>query len=339
MQLNKQLIIIYWISLCIIFSSTPLFAKEKLRLKFATLAPKTLGWALQIRNILIPAFYEATDRNVSIKWYWGGLKGDDSDYIELMKQGELDGSALAGHGVILACPEMAALELPFLFQNYDEVDYVRGHMFGKFNKLAEKRGYKILFWGDQDFDQIYTTNQKIQTINDFKNVTFAGGNQFIEKLLFETIGAEQIPVRTLNISSSIRQKKANAYIGPALWVVGSQLYTSFQYITPIKIRYSPAALVITQKAWRKIPSKYYHRIQSIFDKKGNIFHENIRIDSKRALMAMEKYGLDSIEISPDNLSIIKERCHSVWNESVTKLFPEKILNEIQDHLTAFRNRH
>ncbi|MBF0450937.1 MAG: TRAP transporter substrate-binding protein DctP [Candidatus Magnetomorum sp.] len=154
-------------------ASSQVSAKSKLRLKFATLAPKTLGWALQIQNIFIPAFHEATDNKISIKWYWGGLRGDDRDYIELMNKGELDGAALAGHGVMLACPEMSALELPFLFRNYDEVDYVRERMHDRFNQLAEKYGYKILFWGDQDFDQIYSTQTSIQTLNDFKSITFA----------------------------------------------------------------------------------------------------------------------------------------------------------------------
>lgn len=335
---KKQIAILIWIFVFFILITPQLSAKSKIRLKFATLAPKTLGWALQIRNIIVPAIYEATHKSISIKWYWGGLKGDDSDYIELMNKGELDGAALAGHGVMLACPEMAALELPFLFRNYDEVDYVREHMYDRFNQLSKKRGYQLLFWGDQDFDQIYTTHQKIQRLDDFKTITFAGWNQLIEKILIERIGANQIPVKTLNISSSIRQKKANAYIGPALWVVGSQLYTSFRYISTIKIRYSPAALVLTQKAWNKIPSKYHQRIKSILDQKAPVFHEHVRADSNRALIAMEKYGLHIEHMSSENLSEIKKKCFQVWDDCQKRVVSIPILNEIQKHLSVFRKK-
>ena len=302
------------------------------------MAPKSIGWSLRIRNIFMPAFEKATDGKVSIKWYWGGLKGDDNDYIRLMNDGKLDGAALAGHGVTIACPEMSALGLPFLFRNFDEVDYVRKQMLEKFSLLAEQHGYKLLFWGDQDFDQIYTIQDPIQTVNDFKNVTFAGFYDTpIELLLIQRLGTKHLPLKTLDISSTIRQRKANAYIGPALWVVGCQLYTLFRYITPLKIRYSPAALIMTQKAWHKIPKKYQSKINQALNENGRLFCEKARIDTSRALVAMEKYGLKLIQVSPETQTAMKTLCKPIWYETADKSFPQSILDDVQEHIQAVRN--
>jgi TRAP-type C4-dicarboxylate transport system substrate-binding protein len=314
-------------------------AKKKYRLKFATMAPKAVGWSLQIRNIFMPAFEKATEGNISIKWYWGGLKGDDIDYIRLMKEGKLDGAALAGHGVTMICPEMTALGLPFLFRDFDEVDYVRKHMFKTFNELADKAGYKFLFWGDQDFNQIYTIQHPLQSINDFNGITITGWyNTPIEMLMVEKLHINLVPVRTMEINSILRQRKANAYIGPALWVVGCQLYTLFQYVTPLKMQYSPAALIITKKAWQKIPQKYHSRIQEMLSDKGLEFCKQARIDTKRALMAMDKYGLKTVNMSQDEIVTMKKLCQPIWTETTNKAFSESILKEIQRHIQTYRNQ-
>ena len=318
--------------------SSQAYAKSKLRLKFATLAPKTVGWALKIQNIFIPAFKEATDNKISIKWYWGGIKGDDIDYIKLMKKGELDGAAYAGNGVMQICPEMSALSLPFLFNNYEEVDYVRTQMSDRFKKILKSRNFRLLFWADQDFDQIYSSSKIIKSLEDFKEITFVGGyNNPIEKYLVQKLKAKLIPVRSLNSSSIIRQKKANAYIGPALWVIGRQLYTSFRYVTPINIRYSPAALIMTQKSWKKIPSKYHKKISNVLFENGMIFCKQNRIDTQRALLAMKKYGLKVMNIEPEEKKALEKKCKSVWAETNGKVYPKKILNEIKNHLKKFRN--
>jgi len=333
--IKKLLFIILFLSLIL----SPVYAKTKYRLKFATMAPKAVGWSIQLRSVFVPALEKATEGNISIKWYWGGLKGDDIDYIRLMNEGRLDGAALSGRGVEMICPEMSALGLPFLFQDFDEVDYVRKHMFKTFNQLAEKNGFKFLFWGDQDFNQIYTIQQPIQTINDFKNVTIAGlYNAPIDLLLIKKLRTNYIPVRTLEINSVLRQRKADAYIGPALWVVGCQLYTLFQYVTPLKMRYSPALLVITKKAWSKIPQKYHSNIHKILNETGQEFCKKARIDTNRALMAMKKQGLKTITISPDEKATMKQLCIPIWAEVGNKAFPESILKEIKGHLHNYRNQ-
>jgi len=333
--IKKLLFVILFFSI----TCSQVSAKAKYRLKFATMAPKAVGWSLQIRNIFMPAFEKATEGNISIKWYWGGLKGDDIDYIRLMEEGRLDGAALAGHGVTMICPEMSALGLPFLFKDFDEVDYVRKHMFTTFNQLADKQGYKILFWGDQDFNQIYTIQQPIQSINDFNTITITGWyNTPIELLMADKLNTNLIPVRTMEINSILRQRKANAYIGPALWVVGCQLYTLFQYVTPLKMLYSPAALIITKKAWQKIPQKYHSRIQEMLFDKGQKFCKQARIDTKRALMAMNKYGLKTVNMSPEEIVTLKKLCQPIWTETTNKVFSESILKEIQGHIQTYRNQ-
>ncbi|ETR65132.1 MAG: TRAP dicarboxylate transporter subunit DctP, partial [Candidatus Magnetoglobus multicellularis str. Araruama] len=225
-------------------------------LRMATLAPKNVGWAKNIRKIMHPALDRVTDGELKLKWYWNGIMGDDTDYIQKMKSGELDGAALTPTGLLMACPDMAVLLSPFLFRNYDEVDYIRNQMWPTFDSIAQKHGFKILIWADQDFDQIYSVKYKMNTWSDFQKARFAQWNGIVEEKTFAALGVTTVPLSVSEIFSALKQDMFDTYIGPAIWVVGSQLYPIFKYVNPIKIRYSPAGAVITLNVWKSLPQSY-----------------------------------------------------------------------------------
>lgn len=111
---------------------------QKTLWKMATHAPKGISYALYIDDYVSPALKRVTEGNVAFDWYYGGIMGDDEDWLAKIKIGQLHGAGIDGHGTKLFCPPMAVLNLPFLFNNVDEVAYVKKNLRLKFNKLFEK---------------------------------------------------------------------------------------------------------------------------------------------------------------------------------------------------------
>ncbi|MBW1989810.1 MAG: TRAP transporter substrate-binding protein DctP, partial [Deltaproteobacteria bacterium] len=84
--------------------------------KMATLAPKGVGWARQFENIMMPKVEEMAKGHLKFKAYWGGIMGDDEDMVKKMRVGQLDCAGISCQGANMICPEMNALQLPFLFE-------------------------------------------------------------------------------------------------------------------------------------------------------------------------------------------------------------------------------
>lgn len=331
----------------VIFLSTHVFANSSIKpedvkpftWKLASLAPKYVGWAKHIRELIHPPVSKATDGKLIPKWYWGGIMGEDKDYIDKMKIGQLDGAAFNGQGVVLAMPEMAVLELPFMFNNYDEVDYVRKKMFPKFDALARERGYIIVSWADQDFDQIYSSKYPMTSIEDFKKTKFLSWYGPAEQKVLEKLGANPIPIGVLEISPSIRQNVTNALIAPAVWIVGSQLYTTIKYVNTVKIRYSPVALFIRLEAWNKLPDEYQKNLLAIRDNEAVDFTIKARNDSTRSLEAMiKKGGVKESIMPPSEIEKMKSLLKPLWYEMAGKDFPKELLDELLGHLEDFRKK-
>ncbi len=304
--------------------------------KVGTLAPKGIGWSKQVEEILLPAIANASNGQVRLKVFWGGAIGDDASYIKKMKIGQLQAAGLSGQGARLASPEFGVVELPFLFRNYDEVDYIRDRMIHTFDYYFAQRGLKLAFWIDQDFDQLYSSKSPLATLDDFKGMRFVTWYGPIEKALFEALGAQTVPLDVPQIASSWRAGAFDGGISPAIWMVGSQLYNVVRYVNTIKIRYSPAVIVVTLKAWDGIPASFRDAIWDQRDSITRRFTEGTRRDNQKSLAAMTSYGVKETVMTSANLAKLKARAMTVYDALADKEYPSDLLDELSRYLQAYR---
>ncbi|MBW1988104.1 MAG: TRAP transporter substrate-binding protein DctP [Deltaproteobacteria bacterium] len=300
------------------------------------MAPEGIGWANHIQNYVFPFIDEATEGELSVKVFWGGSVGDDEKAIQRMEQGVLDGAGLAGQGATILCPPFAVVELPFLFNDYEEVDYIREKMADTFDRLMAEKGYALLSWNDQDFDQVYSSAWPLPSLDQFARATFITWYGPLEKELLKILGAHTIEADVPEVSAAIRGGRADSAIGPALWVVGAQMYSTIKYINPMKIRYSPALIVVTLDSWKKLPEKYRRRILGGRIELNAKYCDEIRADNEKSIQAMVQYGLEVVHPSPEELSAIRKKAVTVWDQMVGTLYSRETLNEVLDHLEQYR---
>jgi TRAP-type C4-dicarboxylate transport system substrate-binding protein len=98
--------------------------------KIATLSPEGTGWMKALRGAA-KNIGERTDGAVKFKIYPGGVMGDDKAVLRKMRIGQLHGAALTSGGVMQPYPDIALYNLPLIFRNFAEADYVRHRMDAK----------------------------------------------------------------------------------------------------------------------------------------------------------------------------------------------------------------
>ena len=308
----------------------------KHRWKIATLAPDGVGWAKHIKGIVLPGVKKATDGNLAIKVYWGGVMGDDEDFIRKMRVGQIQGAGLTGQGATLLCPEMSVVELPFLFNNYKEVDYIKKKMTATFDGLMRERNVFLLAWVDQDFDQLYSTRGPLKNLQQISRATFFTWNGPLEEAMLKALGAKQIPVEVPKAAAMMREGAADAAIAPALWMVGTQLYTMLKFVNPTKIRYTPSLIVVETRDWDALPEQYQEKILTIRGALRDKFCKEVRADNIKSLKAMINYGVKETAFSEKDLAAAKKATRHLWNSMADKLYPRELLDEVMAYLAEFR---
>ena len=319
-----------------LFMAGPAFASRIW--KMATLAPKEMGWSRQVREIVLPWVEKATGNNLKWKVYWGGVMGNDEDYIKKLRIRQLDGAGLSAAGANMACPEMSVLGLPFLFENYEQVDHIRDGFFDVFDSYFQNQGFKLLLWVDQGFDETYSARRPLRTLDDFSRAKFQNWYGPMETATLRALGVSPISMNVMEGHSGYKTGVIDASFAPALYMVGSQLYTVLRYVNPMKIRYSPGVIVLNLDNWNSLPPAWQSNITAGRDEVTRPFLEANRLDNQRSLEAMLTYGLKLSESSPEDLAEFARRTLPIYHQFAGVLYPKELLDKIRAELEVFRTQ-
>jgi len=265
--------------------------------------------------------------------------GDDLDIIAKMRNGQLQGGGFSGWGMAMACPNMAIMELPLLFNNYNEVEYVYSKIRPRLNKWFEKNGYHLLCLVEQDFDLLYSVKHELKTPQDLKKSRILTWYGQLEEAALKALGASPLPVRVPEVASSVRTGVVDAFVSPAIWAIGTQMYTVMKYINPLRIRYSPAGIVVTTRAWNQLPKELQAAIDKYAFSIEKEFRQKVRESNEKCYKAMIKFGMKETKMTSAELDVFKERLFPVWDKFVGKFYSKDDLAEIKKFLAEYRANH
>jgi TRAP-type C4-dicarboxylate transport system substrate-binding protein len=308
--------------------------KPKVVLKMANNAPIGIGIEVYLRKDFTPAIEKATNGEVFLDWYSGGIMGDDED----MHIDQLQGAGLDGSGIHHACPDFAIMQLPFIFNDYDEVAYVKERMRSKLGKQFREHGYKMLVIADQDFDQVYSSKVEVRAPEDFARVKFLAYSGIVEQEMFKSLGASPVPISLAEANSALRSGVCNGMVIPSLWIVGAQVYTMMKYVTPSNMRYVMGSVVLTMKAWDRIPEKHHKAILDVSLDFEPRLNQSVKDTMDKCLAALLKYGMKEVKLTPDEIEVLKKRTRPVWDKLAGKVYSREMLDEILGYRDEYRSK-
>ena len=162
-------------------------------LKIATLAPDGSGWINTLRDI-DNEVRERTDNKVRLKIYPGGVQGNEDVMIRKIRVGQLHGGGFGGTGTSAIFPDVLALEMPFLFEDYDEIEHVLAQTQGYYRRGYSEKGYVLLGWFDIGF--VYLFSQKpIAGVEDIRGLkVWRLQGEPVSEVLFAKIGVTSVPL-------------------------------------------------------------------------------------------------------------------------------------------------
>src|SRR5690554_4800234 len=112
------------LNVAVLGAAVPADAAE---LKVATIAPDGSHWMREMRAAAAE-IEERTNGGVEIKFYPGGVMGNDAQVLRKIRIGQLHGGAFTAGGLAERYSALNLYGMPLLFRSLDEVDYVRMHL-------------------------------------------------------------------------------------------------------------------------------------------------------------------------------------------------------------------
>ena len=287
-----------------------------LTIKLATLAPEQSPWYDVIRG-MADDWKKATNGEVNVRIYAGGVVGDETDVVRKIGIGTLDAGAITGVGMSDISSEVQAMQMPMMIQSYEELDYILSKVAKKLEDSLDKKGYKVLNWGDVGWVKFFA-QRKVIFPDDMKDQTmFVWGGDTGVLDAWKEAGFKVMPLAITDMLTSLQTKKINAFSTSPIAAASFQWFALAPNMTDIKWAALIGGTVISKKSWNKIPEKYRAELEKIALKRGEDLKSKIRALEGEAVKIMVKNGLKVHEIPEAAIKDWTERAKGAYSKILT----------------------
>ncbi len=315
--------------------SSALGAEKTLIIKMATLAPEGSSWVKTI-NALNAEVMKRSENKVQFKIYPGGVLGDETDMLRKTKIGQIQGAALTSAGLSSVFPEYDVLEVPFLFQKYEEVDHILTKMDSFFRKGVDNNGYVMLGWSEAGFIYLMST-VPISGVSDLRKAkVWILEDSSIAKAVFQEAGVKGIPLSVTDVLVGLQTGLVEVVYIPPSGAISLQWFTKIKYITDLPLLYLAGAILIKKETFKEIPSTFQPVLMEIAQRHLNQLKTAIRNENQDALQVMAKQGIKMITPSREQIEEFKKLSNRAMAHPGSQSFTKKTLEEVTSLLESYR---
>ena len=311
------------------------FAADK-QLRIGTLAPKNSLYHRQLME-LGEAWRTAQGGSAKYLVYPDGSQGGETDMVRRMRIGQLQGGLLSVVGLREIEPSIAALQnMPLMFRNWEEVDYVREKMRPAMEKKFLDQGFVVLAWGDAGWVRFFSKKPAFRP-DDYKAMKFfAWGGEVEQQEIMKRLGYMPVPLETGDILPSIQTGMIDAVPSTPYFALATQIYNSAPNMLDLNWAPIVGALVITRKAWDEMTPEAQAVVREAGAKAGAQIRSKARQEVDEAVEAMKKRGLTVNQPNPRQMQEWNELADKLYPQIRGKLVPATTFDEVVGHLKAFR---
>jgi TRAP-type transport system periplasmic protein len=296
--------------------------------KMATVAPERSPWH-DVLEQMGQDWRRLSDGQVTLHIYAGGSLGDELALIKKMRIGQLQAVALSGVGIHQIEPGVSCLQVPMMFDSYEELDYVRDRIAPRLEKMLREKGYVVLNWGDAGWVHFFTKApaskpDDLRRLRLFINV---GDAESLD--LYKAAGLNPVPLAVTDMLSSLQTGMIDAFDVPPLLALLNQWFPLANNMIDVKWAPLIGATIIRKDAWGSIPEALRPALLESAHAAGEKFRGNIRKLSEDAVVEMQKRGLKVTSPDAATLALWRSEAEAVYPKLKGKIIPADLFDEVR----------
>jgi TRAP-type C4-dicarboxylate transport system substrate-binding protein len=311
---------------------------DETTIKFATLAPEGSVWMKALRR----GGTELKDRSggsVLLKYYPGGVSGDEVDVVRKMRLGQLHAAGMTGVGLSEILPEFHVLELPLLFRDGTEVDFVLEKTFEMFAERFAEKGFRLLGLTETGFVHFFS-RVPIQALEDFKRPElkpWIWDQDHLHDVLFADLGMHPMPLGVPDVLASLQTGMINNVNAPPAAAVALQWHTKVTSMTADTFWWTSGGIVMTEKAWNELDAAQQATTAEVLGSTARELRALARTDNEKAFEALKARGIEvPPPLSAEDRKRLEEIAARVRTSLVGKIYSAQTLDAVESALAEVR---
>ncbi len=307
-------------------------------LKIATIVPAGTTWMKELKKGA-DAVKLRTDGRVKIKYYPGGVMGNEQSVHRKIKIGQLQGGAFTSGGLAQVYPDIQSLSLPMLFDSFEEVDYVRARIDPVLKRNIEKSGFVLLGISEGGFARILsqTPLRDLESIR-LTRVWIPEGD-YVVRETFKTLGISPVSLPISDVFTGLQTGLIETIAVNPTAAIAFQWHTKMNYMTETPLIYLIGTLAVQKKVFDQLKAED----QAVLREEIGLAFERLdrlnRSDNKSATEALANLGIQFVR--PDAAELA--RWKSLSAESIDVMIQnggisQTMVDDIRRNLAEFRSQ-
>ncbi|HEX4481184.1 MAG TPA: TRAP transporter substrate-binding protein DctP [Rudaea sp.] len=267
-------------------------------IKIATVAPDGTAWMREMRAGADAVKTKTSDR-VEIKYYPGGVMGDEPAVMRKIKIGQLQGGALTGGELSAIDKDAQIYSLPFLFKTPEEVDKVRVDIDPLLKKSFEQVGFEVLGISGGGFAYLMSVKD-IKNKDDLKAAkVWVPQGDHVAEAGFKAGGVTPISLPLADVYTSLQTGLIDTAANTPSGAIAFQWHTKIKHMVDLPLTYVVGILVVDKKVFDALSAEDQ---KILTDELASAFQRLEKInrdDNAQARDALQKQGVTIFKPNAD----------------------------------------
>ncbi|EAT16460.1 TRAP transporter substrate-binding protein DctP [Desulfuromonas acetoxidans] len=308
-------------------------------LKIATVAPEGSSWMQKMRAGAVE-IKQRTEGRVVLKFYGGGVMGNEKSVFRKMRVGQLHGGAFTGGGLSKIVPDMMLYGLPLLTRSTAEMNYIRHQMDAQLIERLDKAGLVCFGFASGGFAKLMT-QKPVASVEDLKGKkVWVPEGDTVSYEVMEGLGVAPVTLPLSDVLTGLQTGLVDVVATSPLGALAFQWYTRVGYITDMPLVYISGALVVDKRRFSRLTAGDQKVVHEILEAIYQDIDQQTDVDNQQALQTLLGQGLQLIKPADGE--------YERWNTVATKVidavaargnFPDDLYQQAQQHLSVFRQQH
>jgi TRAP-type transport system periplasmic protein len=227
-------------------------AADPLVLRMASIAPEGTGWARELKSFARDVETQ-TRGAVHIKWYLGGIAGDDVQAGERIRRDQLDGTASGGMLCERLSPHMRAIHA--VTTSRDEALFVLNRVRPQLEEEFARSGFAFLGSAGLGPDVLFT-RQPVRTLADLqKTRLWVWDLDEVTRLQLPAVGVPAVPTSVADAARAYDDGRTDGFLAVPAAALAFQWSAQARYVSDLSTGFVSACVLLSNRAFDALPNE------------------------------------------------------------------------------------
>ena len=257
---------------------------------------------------------DLTDGRVVIKFYPGGVMGNDSQVLRKIRIGQLHGGAFSGSGIAERYAGFNLYGIPLLFQSLDEVDYVRSRLDTKLQAGLADAGFVSFGLIDGGFAQLMS-NEPIRRVEDMRRrkVWSPEGDPIGFRVL-QAMNLSPVVLPPTDVLTGLQTGLLDVVAASPVVALVLQWHTKVKYVTDLPISYGLGIFAIDIRVFNRLSAADQEVVRTVMGTVMRTMDQQARQDDRDARAVLGKAGLEFVPVDSEDVPGWRRTIEGLYSE-------------------------